>query len=99
MPDTAVQTKTRIEVQEPPMYKVIYVNDDTTSMQFVIESLVDIFNYNQPTAEKITTDIHHKGSAVVATLPYEMAEQKGIEVTVSARSNGYPLQIRIEAES
>ena len=99
MANTAVQTKTKEKFQEQPMYKVIYINDDTTSMQFVIDSLIDYFHYNQPTAERITTDIHHHGSAIVATLPYEMAEQKGIEVTVSARSNGYPLQIRIEAEA
>jgi ATP-dependent Clp protease adapter protein ClpS len=47
----------------------------------------------------ITTGIHQLGSAVVAILPYEIAEQKGIEVTISARAQGYPLQIKIEAEN
>jgi ATP-dependent Clp protease adaptor protein ClpS len=95
-----VQTKTKINtaLQEPPMYKVIYLNDDQTSMEFVIDSLMDYFNYSVVQAQKITEDIHNIGSAIVAVLPYEMAEQKGIEVTVSARSNGYPLQIKIEAE-
>ena len=44
-------------------------------------------------------DIHDQGSAVVAVLPYEVAEQKGIEVTVHARSNNYPLQIKLEPET
>ena len=96
---TEVKEKTEVKVAEPPMFKVIYLNDDQTSMQFVIDSLIDFFNYTDMTAEQITTDIHNNGSAVVATLPYELAEQKGVEVTVSARSNGYPLQIRIEAEA
>ena len=61
-------------------------------------SLIDYFNYNQDTATSISQNIHNQGSAVVAVLPYEIAEQKGIEVTLDARSQGYPLQVKIEAE-
>jgi ATP-dependent Clp protease adapter protein ClpS len=43
-------------------------------------------------------DIHTQGSATVAVLPYEIAEQKGIEVTLNARTNGYPLQVRLEPD-
>jgi ATP-dependent Clp protease adaptor protein ClpS len=81
------------------MFKVIYLNDNQTSMEFVIETLVDFFNYNTQTALKITEDIHTAGSAVVAVLPYEVAEQKGIEVTVAARSQDYPLQIKLEPDT
>jgi ATP-dependent Clp protease adaptor protein ClpS len=102
MTDTATDTQTRTVVQEdlkePNMFKIIYLNDNTTSMDFVIETLVDIFDYSPVTAEKITIDIHEEGSAVVAVLPYELAEQKGIEVTVSARANGYPLQVKLEED-
>lgn len=94
------ETKAKIKpnnlVAEPPMFKVIYINDDKTSMSFVVGSLIDYFEYTPMTAEKITMDIHDAGSAVVAVLPYEIAEQKGIEITVSARSEGYPLQIKLE---
>jgi ATP-dependent Clp protease adaptor protein ClpS len=81
------------------MFKVIYLNDNQTSMEFVIETLIEFFNYTAQTAEQITVDIHQAGSAVVAILPYEVAEQKGIEVTVHARSNNYPLQIKLEPEN
>lgn len=91
-------TKQKIELKEPPMFKVIYLNDNQTTMEFVIESLIDVFNYSAETAFQITEDIHHAGSAVVAVLPYEIAEQKGIEVTVSARSQNYPLQVKLEPE-
>jgi ATP-dependent Clp protease adapter protein ClpS len=67
-------------------------------MQFVMNSLVDYFGYSELSAEKVTEDIHIEGSAIVAVLPYEIAEQKGIEVTVDARSNGYPLQIKLEED-
>mgnify|MGYP006267501319 CR=1 FL=1 len=99
MSDTKITIKPNQRLQEPPMYKVIYLNDDTTSMEFVVTSLIDFFNYNGDTASNITQSIHEEGSAVVAVLPYEIAEQKGIEVTVEARSQGYPLQVKIEAEA
>ena len=81
------------------MFKVVYLNDNTTSMEFVIESLIEHFEYTAETAEQITIDIHESGSACVAVLPYELAEQKGVEVTISARSQNYPLQIKLEPES
>ena len=100
--DTGVATQQQVQVnpdvKEPNMYKVIYINDNQTSMQFVIDSLVGYFDYAEIQAEKITEDIHVQGSAVVAVLPYEIAEQKGIEVTVEARSAGYPLQVKLEEE-
>lgn len=97
--DTKVKIKPNVALQEPPMYKIIYINDDVTSMEFVVESLIDYFNYNENTATDITHNIHEQGSAVVAVLPYEIAEQKGIEVTLEARSQGYPLQIKVEEEA
>ena len=94
------ETRTKIKpseaLKEPPMYKVIYLNDNQTTMEFVIESLIEFFNYNTDTAFTITEDIHNAGSACVAVLPYEIAEQKGIEVTVSARQKSFPLQIKLE---
>lgn len=97
-PTTSTRTRSQIEVAEPPMFRVIYINDNTTAMEFVVESLMEHFNYNEESATQITMDIHESGSAVVAVLPYEIAEQKGIEITVSARTAGYPLQIKLEPD-
>ena len=97
--DTVTKIKSVEALKEPPMFKIIYLNDNQTTVDFVIETLVDFFNYNSETALKITQDIHEIGSAVVAVLPYEIAEQKGIEVTVHARSNNYPLQVKLEPET
>jgi ATP-dependent Clp protease adaptor protein ClpS len=98
-----IEIKNRLEVnqaiKEPPMFKVIYLNDNQTSMEFVIESLVDFFDYTPLTAHEITVDIHESGAATVAVLPYELAEQKGTEVTMAARREQYPLQIKLEPES
>jgi len=101
-------TKTQIEIRpsiapksglkEPSNFNVIYINDEVTTQEFVIESLTSIFNYARESAETLTLRVHEEGSAVVATLPYEMAEQKGIEVTLLARNHGFPLQVKIESE-
>ena len=96
------ETTTRIKpvegLKEPPMYRVVYLNDNQTTYEFVVETLVEYFNYTTETAATITGDIHEAGSAVVAVLPYELAEQKGIEVTLLARNNGFPLQVKIEQD-
>jgi len=97
--DTKIKIKPNLALAEPPLYKIIYINDNVTSMEFVVGSLIDYFNYTQDTASSITHNIHEEGSAVVAVLPYEIAEQKGIEVTLEARSQGYPLQVKVEAEA
>lgn len=97
--DTNLSVRPIVDVREPPLFRVIYMNDDLTSMEFVIRSLIDHFHYTDETAVNITTGIHDSGSAVVAVLPYEIAEQKGIEVTMEARTEGYPLQVKIEAET
>jgi ATP-dependent Clp protease adaptor protein ClpS len=97
--DVVTKIEINQSIQEPPMFKVIYLNDSQTTMEFVIETLINFFNYTAETAVKITEDIHNTGSATVAVLPYEIAEQKGIEVTVHARSQNYPLQVKLEPET
>lgn len=101
------QTKTEVEVRErisvkekykePKDYNVIYLNDNVTTMEFVIETLTGIFGYSHDAAHALTMKVHDDDSAIVATLPYEMAEQKGIEVTLLARQHGFPLQVKVES--
>ena len=101
MAKTEVRSKIKpnLKLSEPSLFKVLYINDDVTTMDFVVRSLIDHFNYTEDTAESITSGIHESGSAVVAVLPFEIAEQKGIEVTLDARNQGYPLQVKIEADA
>lgn len=96
--DTSTAIKERVELKEPSLYKVIYVNDDATTMEFVVESLMSVFGHSQEVSENITMEIHNDGSSVVAVLPYELAEQKGLEVTTMARNQNYPLIVKLEAD-
>jgi len=103
---TSTSTKTRqqiriqpkLDVQPPSQFNVIYVNDNTTTMEFVVETLCTIFDHSDEAAMALTMKIHEDGSAVVGTYPYEIAEQKGVEVTLLARNNGFPLAVKLEAD-
>ena len=97
--DTTVKIKVNTDIKEPSLFKVIYLNDDVTTMEFVVDSLMEHFKYNAETAIQLTETINSTGSSVVAVLPFELAEQKGTEVTLEARANGFPLAIKIESEA
>ena len=97
---TEVEIRERIAVKEkykePKDYNVVYLNDTVTTFDFVVETLTSIFDYGREAAEALTLKVNEDESAVVATMPYEMAEQKGIEVTLLARNHGFPLQVKVE---
>jgi ATP-dependent Clp protease adaptor protein ClpS len=100
------ETKTRDEVDidtefdfiSPGMYKVVIQNDDHTPMDFVIAVMMHIFKHNEERAKELTMQIHEEGSAVAGVYTYEVAEQKGVESTMLARQNGWPLAVRVEEE-
>jgi len=91
MEKIAVKHDTKV----PDFYNVIYMNDDKTPFDFVIESLIHIFGHTPDKAGELTIEVHEAGKAIVATLGYEMAEQKAHEVKQMARINQYPLNVRV----
>jgi len=96
--DTKIEEKVVVSLQPPKMWKVIFLNDDQTPMELVIELLTKIFKHNESKAKDITLEIHETGSGIAGVYPYEIAEQKGIEATSVARQNGSPLRIQVEQE-
>ncbi len=96
---TKPKIEPKLNLQEPHLYRVIYINDEVTTVDFVVKSLVEIFNYSDDAALDIANRIHVNGSAIVAIFPYELAEQKGVEVTLLARNNGFPLQVKLEPDT
>ena len=93
-----VKEKTTVQLAPPALWKVIFLNDDKTPMELVIELLTGIFKHSESKAKEITLEIHETGSSVVGIYPFEIAEQKGIEATTVARQNGSPLRITVEQE-
>ena len=96
--DVQIDEKIKQKITEPLKYKVIFVNDDQTPMDFVVDLLIQIFKHSQKSAKDLTMKIHQEGSAVVGVYTFEIAEQKGVEATNLSRSHGFPLQIKLEKE-
>jgi ATP-dependent Clp protease adaptor protein ClpS len=92
------QSKTTNKLKEPGKFKVIVCNDDTTPIEFVISMLMVVFKHAEKTALELTLKIHNIGSAIAGVYSYEIAEQKSVDATNMARSNGWPLIIKVEAE-
>ena len=95
---TQIEEKIVVSLEPPKMWKVVFLNDDQTPMELVIELLKGIFKHNESTAKDITMEIHETGSGIAGVYTYEIAEQKGIEATGVARKNGSPLRIQVEQE-
>jgi ATP-dependent Clp protease adaptor protein ClpS len=100
MPSTDVQIdeKIKVRITEPKRWKVILLNDDATPMDFVIEILVEIFKHNLDSANHIMMQVHETGSGIAGIYSFEIAEAKAVEATNQARTNGHPLQIKLEEE-
>ena len=84
--------KTQAKIKKPEFYEVILLNDDFTTMEFVVKVLQLFFNMTKPEANKIMLKIHNDGSAVCGVYPYEVAETKVMEVINFAKQNQYPLK-------
>jgi len=96
--DVKIDEKIKKEIAKPPMYKVVFLNDDQTPMDFVIGLLESIFHHSFETAKQITLTVHTEGSAVVGYYTFEVAEQKSFEAITMSRNHGFPLQIKLEQE-
>jgi ATP-dependent Clp protease adaptor protein ClpS len=96
--DAIIDEKISDVIMEPRRFKVIFLNDDVTPMEFVIELLMAVFRHTETSAKDLTLKIHNDGSAVVGIYTHEIAEQRLFESTQLARNSGFPLQVRAEEE-
>ena len=94
-----IDEKITVSLQPPKMWKVIFLNDNHTPMDFVIGLLTTIFKHDADKARDLTLEVHNEGAAVVGVYAHEIAEQKGLESTQLARTNGFPLKVTLEQES
>jgi len=81
---------------EPKQYLVYLLNDDYTSMDFVIDVLMNIFHKSYQEAEKVMLDVHKKDRGVCGVYTYEVAETKVMQVSKLAREQGFPLKATME---
>ncbi len=91
-----VDVKTRVE--KPRMYKVLFHNDDYTTMEFVIEVLSVVFRRTRVEATRIMLSVHRSGKGVAGVYTREIAETKAQLAMDRARDRGYPLLVTTEPE-
>ena len=97
--DTQLTVRERTEVREPRPYRVVFHNDDYTTMEFVVHALITIFGRSTPDATRIMLQVHHEGHGVAGIFPREIAETKAREVDLAAQAHGMPLKVTTEPAS
>jgi ATP-dependent Clp protease adaptor protein ClpS len=94
--DGAVKERVKTEKKDPTLYKVILLNDDYTTMEFVMHVLETVFQKSPAEAYRIMMQVHLNGSGIAGVYPWEVAETKVETVTSMARHAEYPLRAAIE---
>lgn len=84
------------QLQRPPLYVVVLLNDDYTPMEFVIEILQQYFAMNLDQATEVMLTVHYEGKGIAGIYPRDIAETKANQINNFARSQGYPLLCQIE---
>lgn len=92
-----VQERTRQKTKEPPLYKVILLNDDYTTMEFVVQVLEGVFLKSPAEAFRIMMQVHTQGKGLCGLYPHDIAETKVAAVHDLAKEHGYPLRADMEA--
>jgi ATP-dependent Clp protease adaptor protein ClpS len=95
---TDIEIEEEIELKEPKKYKVLLLNDDYSTMEFVIEVLLRIFRKSEQEAENIMLSVHKNGKAVCGIYTYEIATTKVAQVKANARKAEFPLKAILEEE-
>ena len=91
-----MREKIRIDIREPRHYRVIMHNDDFTSMDFVVEILMDIFHKDEAEAERLMLTVHESGSAAVGAYSYDIALTKVQAASRRAKEEGFPFRMTVE---
>ncbi|WP_251360236.1 ATP-dependent Clp protease adapter ClpS [Kangiella sp. TOML190] len=90
--------ETKPEVKQPPMYKVILLNDDYTPMDFVVEVLRKFFALHEEAATRVMLQVHHDGKGICGIFTPDIAETKVVQVNEFSRAHEHPLMCVMEPE-
>jgi ATP-dependent Clp protease adaptor protein ClpS len=94
--DSGVKDRTEIKNQDPKLYNVVLLNDDYTTMEFVMQILETLFHKSPAEAFRIMMHVHRNGRGLAGVYTWEVAETKADQVAVLAAEAGYPLRATIE---
>jgi ATP-dependent Clp protease adaptor protein ClpS len=91
-----IKERVKTEKKEPTLYKVILLNDDYTTMEFVLRVLEEIFQKSPAEAYRIMMSVHLNGSGIAGVYPWEVAETKVETLAAAAKRAEFPLRAAIE---
>jgi ATP-dependent Clp protease adaptor protein ClpS len=94
--DATVKDRAELKKQEPTLYNVILLNDDYTTMEFVMQILETLFQKSPAEAYRIMMHVHRNGRGLAGVYTYEVAETKAEQVASLASEAGFPLRATIE---
>lgn len=86
------------QLQRPPMFRIIMLNDDFTPMEFVVDILIRLFHKAPDTAAQLMLQVHQKGHAICGIYPRDIAETKLQQVDNASRDEGHPLKCVMEKD-
>ena len=95
-PGGAVRERQEEKTRTPKMYSVVLLNDDYTTMEFVVTVLEGVFQKSPAEAFRLMMQVHTQGRAACGTYTYEVAETKVDTVRDLAKREGFPLQASLE---
>lgn len=93
--DLAVD-EARPRIKEPPLYRVVLLNDDYTPMDFVVRVLESIFGMERTRATQVMLEVHTRGKGVCGVYNFEIAETKVAQVMGAAKQHQHPLLCTME---
>jgi ATP-dependent Clp protease adaptor protein ClpS len=94
--ETDLAVKKKKKLAEPEEFRVIMLNDDYTTMDFVVDILMVIFHKNADEAARIMMDIHRKGRGTAGIYPFDIAHTKAEQTHAMARQHEFPLKCLVE---
>ncbi len=93
--DLAVE-EARPKLKQPPLYRVVLINDDYTPMEFVVDILGTIFGMERTRATQVMLEVHTKGKGICGVYNFEIAETKVAQVMGLAQQHQHPLLCEME---
>ena len=93
--DLAVE-EARPKIKQPPLYRVVLINDDYTPMEFVVDILESVFAMERTRATQVMLEVHTKGKGICGVFNFEIAETKVAQVSALAQQHQHPLLCTME---
>jgi len=88
-----------LDIEEPPLYGVVFHNDNTTPIDFVVGLIAAVFEKSREDAEKHALNVHKNGADTVAVYDYDIADQKKHECDAASKKFGFKLKVTIEEQN